>query len=45
MTDEELAAVFEAFVKEVRDRPPKATPSPPARPPSALPGFRKRKPR
>jgi hypothetical protein len=36
MTDEELAAVFEAFVKEVRGRPPKA-PAEPPEPPKGSP--------
>jgi hypothetical protein len=29
MTDEELAVIFEAFVKEVRGQAPKAPPEPP----------------
>jgi hypothetical protein len=33
MTDEELAVVFEAFVKEVRGRPPKVPPKVPPEPP------------
>jgi hypothetical protein len=46
MTDEELAAVFEAFVKEVRGRAPKAPAEPPEeRLASNLPKFRSRKPR
>jgi hypothetical protein len=41
MTDEELAAVFEAFVKEVRGRPPKAPAAPPKpQPSSQLPPHR-----
>jgi hypothetical protein len=36
MTDEELASVFEAFVKEVRGRPPK-TPAEPPEPPKGSP--------
>jgi hypothetical protein len=36
MTDEELAAVFEAFVKDVRGRAPKA-PAEPPEPPKGSP--------
>jgi hypothetical protein len=36
MTDNELADVFEAFVKEVRGRPPKA-PAEPPEPPKGSP--------
>jgi hypothetical protein len=36
MTDEELAVVFEAFVKEVRGRAPKA-PAEPPEPPKGSP--------
>jgi hypothetical protein len=36
MTDEELAVVFEAFVMEVRARPPKA-PAEPPEPPKGSP--------
>jgi hypothetical protein len=43
MTDDELAGVFEAFVKEVRGRPPKG----PAEPPkgSPLPPLPRRDPK
>jgi hypothetical protein len=41
MTDEELAAVVEAFAHEVRSRPAKPAPTP-VSPSSPQPAFRKR---